>query len=253
MRDENKDKKMFSDEFLEFYDRQFEYLNSIKSDLEKRKLEYIKSISVFKSIKETDNIKERNRLLYEFDHNWRFFWLNWITLEFHNDILEYTWPYKGLQIYLYSVAEDEIGKSDEDSIESSRLVQGEKAIENEISAHGSFKYDKKSYYQIGKNLDIDTSTGNLIKYDISCNYAQIWFYQDGGHKGIKANGLCDKNISEFCRTISLKGEKDYDLIKMYYNSLLDERLVSKEIKSDNYDEIAKEIKSMIENCINKHK
>ena len=253
MRNDNKDKGIFSDEFLEFYDRQFEYLNSIKSELEKRKLEYIKSIKIEKNIDRSNNKIERKKLISNYENNWRFFWLNWVTLEFHKDILEYTWPYKGLQIYLYSVPEDEIGKSDEDSIEFSRLVQGEKAIENEISAHGSFKYDKKPYYQIGKNLDIDTSTGNLIKYDISCNYAQIWFYQDGGHKGIKANGLCDKNISEFCRTISIKGEKDYELIKMYYNSLLDERLVSKEIKADNYDEIAKEIKSMIEYCINKHK
>ena len=191
--------------------------------------------------------------------DFRYGWLRWLHIEFVDELSNQLKPYIGLQIYPYSICINDIGNLLEDEIIiNNDMLEKKKNIfpydcDNSI---GNFEYHKgnRKYYLIGRNMDIDLLTGNIMQKNVPVNKLQIWLCQKGyDHIGIQEYGLSNDYLKKFYESVYKNGKKDYEMIKKYYNSLLDERLVSKEIKADNYDEIAKEIKSMIEYCINKHK
>ena len=73
---------------------------------------------------------------------------------------------------------------------------------------GTFPNDydlgKSKYYLIGKDMEIDLITGNIVKRDYTCSLLQIWFCQKGiDHKGI---------ISYRCQKILCPNSSIIDII-----------------------------------------
>ena len=174
------------------------------------------------------------------NEKWRYYGQCWLQFNFKD--LERFKPYIGLQIYPYFIDIEEIFK-------------GEEKVKEKSEPKNVFPYDYEEsdyYYQVGKNMDIDITTGNIIKKEDTNNKIQIWFCQEGiGHIGIQYDGCDkekgDKNLIEFRKEIKKTKMKKYNYIIDYYQNLLNDKLVYDEIVFANeYDKIEKAIAEMLD-------
>ena len=205
-----------------------------------------------KILKDIDDYKLKEKLREYFIEevkkcgNGRFGGLYWRELEFNDEYKEKFNPYKGVQVYLYAVGENEIGNISKKALKSN----------NEINISGKineFPYDYSEHYLLGEDLQIDTNTGNLIKKDNSFTQAQIWFCQREEHRCILEESHKNEHIDNFKNMIKSTKIKDNlecrneitkYYIGKYFKELKKQKLVSNEIVlSDDWE------KDKEKNCI----
>lgn len=214
----------------EFYKNQTDILEKIKESIKNELSDVIGKIEMFQKGKD---VKE----------DWRYGWLRWLNIYFNEEIKEKMKPYMGVQLYLYHIKANEIGN----------IAKSNK--EYDSKSNNTFPYDcvdkDKKYLQMSDDMDIDLKTGNIIKKDESCSEVQLWLFQEGSaHKGVQENGLNDNNLNEFFTLFKQNGIKDYSFIRKYYESLINEKLVSSlPIKSNDYITINNCICLMVEHRI----
>ena len=109
---------------------------------------------------------------------------------------------------------------------------------------------------IGKEICIDTHTGNIIKRDYSCNVVQIWFclYGKGAKEYCILNNGCNdsNNLKNFYNSVKKRKlintlYDDYKDIEKYIEELQKKKLLSEAIEADNYKLISDTIEYMIKN------
>lgn len=171
----------------------------------------------------------------------RYSWLNWLELNFKEELKEKMKPYTGVQLYLYHIKANEIGN----------ITLKNTDVDSKSNNLFPFDYDDYKYFQMSDDMDIDLKTGNIIKKDESCSEVQLWLFQPGfDHQGVQENGLNDNNLNEFFTLYKQNGIKDYSFIRKYYESLINEKIVSSlPIKSNDYITINNCIRLMVEHRI----
>ena len=212
----------------EYYKNQTDILEKIKESIKNELSDIIGKIEMFQKGKD---VKE----------DWRYGWLRWLNIYFNEELKEKMKPYAGIQLYLYHIEVNDIGN----------ITLKNTDVDSKSNNLFPFDHNDYKYFQMSDDMDIDLKTGNIIKKDKSCSGVQLWLFQEGSdHKGVQENGLNDNNIKEFFTLYKQKGIKDYSFIRKYYESLINEKLVSSlPIKSNDYFTINNCIRLMVEHRI----